>query len=281
MRYLHPLSFPKTPRFKPRNPHGRWRDARCLSLLFVLAYLAACTAMPQNEKAALDELSQQLQQVQHTLKVTEEQLSEVDKGQQSLDTSLLAQQQMVTDIQDSLQRLPKALTTLCPKPTIATANCDTEGVHRVIISGDKMVVGELEQVWIDPPGINLNARVDTGATSNSLHAEDMEEFERDGSDWVRFYISNSDEERVQVERPVQRWVRVYQQADPEGSRRPVVKVRIFLGDIQDTFEFTLADRSHLEYQMLLGRNFLTDVALVDVGRQFVQPPYHPRKSKSS
>jgi hypothetical protein len=52
----------------------------------------------------------------------------------------------------------------------------------------------------------------------------------------------------------------------------VVALRIALGDVQDTFEFTLADRSHLENEILLGRNFLKDVALVDVGRQFVQPP---------
>ena len=45
-----------------------------------------------------------------------------------------------------------------------------------------------------------------------------------------------------------------------------------LGDVEDVFEFTLADRSHLDYEMLLGRNFLTDVALVDVSRKFIQEP---------
>jgi hypothetical protein len=80
---------------------------------------------------------------------------------------------------------------------------------------------------------------------------------------------------------VLRYVRVFQQADPEGSRRPVISMRLRLGDVQDTFEFTLADRSHLNYQILLGRNFLTDVALVDVGRQFVQPPYKPKRPKTA
>ena len=62
-----------------------------------------------------------------------------------------------------------------------------------------------------------------------------------------------------------------QQADPSGSRRPVVEMRVQLGEIQDTFEFTLADRSHLENEIILGRNFLADVTLVDVGQQFIQP----------
>ena len=55
----------------------------------------------------------------------------------------------------------------------------------------------------------------------------------------------------------------------------MVRLRVALGDIQDTFDFTLANRAHLDQEMLLGRNFLKDVALVDVGRQFVQPARRP------
>jgi hypothetical protein len=135
-----------------------------------------------------------------------------------------------------------------------------------------MVVGELERVWIEPPGVTLIARVDTGARSSSLHAENLVELERDGDDWVRFDLI-LDDEITTLERPVARYVRVYQQADPEGTRRPVIAMRLRLGDVQDTFEFTLADRSHLDFQMLLGRNFLSDMALVDVGKQFVQPQF--------
>ena len=135
------------------------------------------------------------------------------------------------------------------------------------MSGDKMVVGELERVWIDPPGAFLIARIDTGAHSSSVHAENLVELERDGDDWVRFDLILNDEITT-LERQVERYVRVYQQADRQGTRRPVVSIRLKLGDVQDTFEFTLADRSHLEYQMILGRNFLADMALIDVGKQF-------------
>ncbi len=137
-----------------------------------------------------------------------------------------------------------------------------------------MVVGEMERVWLEPPGTTLIARVDTGAHSSSLHAENLVEFERDGEDWVRFDLILDDEIKT-LERRVVRYVRVYQQADPEGTRRPVVTMRLRIGDVHDSFEFTLADRSHLDFQLLLGRNFLTDMALVDVGKQFVQTPYQP------
>ena len=84
-------------------------------------------------------------------------------------------------------------------------------------------------------------------------------------------VSKSGPDTTTVEREVVRYVRVFQQADKEGSRRPVVEMRIRVGNVQAEFEFTLADRSHLEHSMILGRNFLTDLAVVDVGRQFLQP----------
>ena len=123
----------------------------------------------------------------------------------------------------------------------------------MVVSADKMLVGELEHIYVDPPGVNVVARIDTGATSSSLHAENVVPFERDGEDWVRFDMMISESDSVSMERRIIRHVRVVQQADPGGSRRPVVAMRVRLGEIQDTFEFTLADRSHLENEMILGR----------------------------
>ena len=60
-----------------------------------------------------------------------------------------------------------------------------------------------------------------------------------------------------------------------GRVVPVIDLRLFLGNVTDTFSFTLADRSHLEHDMILGRNFLTDMAVVDVSRQFIQPSTSP------
>lgn len=229
----------------------------------------------------LDEMNAQLETLQDAIADSEMELARLQLEQQDLVTVVTAQVRTVSGIHTTIDELPDRLKGLCPPAEKITERCDSDNIQRVVMAGDRMVVGELEQVWIDPPGVSLHARVDTGATSNSLHAEELVEYERDGDDWVRFYVLPLDgEERIEIERKVIRYVRVFQQADPEGSRRPVVSMRLRLGDVQDTFEFTLADRSHLNYQILLGRNFLTDVALVDVGRQFVQPPYKPKRPKS-
>ena len=117
----------------------------------------------------------------------------------------------------------------------------------------------------------LTARIDTGANSNSLSAEDLVYFERDGDDWVRFNVRTDDGQVTTMEREVQRHVRVIQQSDPQGSRRPMVFLRVRLGNVLGNFEFNLTDRSHLRHPVILGREFLADLMLVDVGQEFLQP----------
>ena len=51
----------------------------------------------------------------------------------------------------------------------------------------------------------------------------------------------------------------------------MVRLRIALGDVRDSFEFILTERERSSHVIQLGRGFLQDVALVDVGRQFIQP----------
>ena len=228
----------------------------------------AATTGTQNPNAAL---ISRVQALEYQVLATQVAIRELTEDQQSGQGELSRQ---IDDLSAELGRVPEAVSAACATTeTTPVAACDSDQpVQTVVMSGDKMVVGEMERVWLEPPGASLIARVDTGAHSSSLHAENLVEFERDGEDWVRFDLILGDEIET-LERRVARYVRVYQQADPEGTRRPVVTMRLRLGDVHDSFEFTLADRSHLDFQLLLGRNFLTDMALVDVGKQFVQSPY--------
>lgn len=254
-------------------------NVRSALLAAWLCCLAGCAQMEEQQRQ-IDALGTQVSQLDAALTRAEAHLAALRLDQTAVITEVSASRASVGRLETSVEQLPETLKALCPQPEIVEVQCDDNQVQRVVVSGDKMVIGELENVWIDPPGMSLKARVDTGASTNSLNAEDMVVFERDGDDWVRFHVRDSDsEELIEIEREVVRFVRVFQQADPEGTRRPVVNMRLRLGDVQDSFDFTLADRSHLNYQILLGRSFLTDMALVDVGRQFVQPPFRPRRSQ--
>lgn len=195
---------------------------------------------------------------------------EAQRNQRSATEDVL--QTQLGDLQQRITSLPERLAELCPNlPDSATVNSQcprSPEVQRVVVSGDKLVVGEVERVWIDPPAALLLARIDSAAAHSFMHAEDLVEFERDGNKWVRFGVS-VEEETVTVERPLKRFVRA------RNDRRPIVDLRVQLGDVRETVEFVLADLSDQDHPVALGRNFLTDVALVDVGREHVQPAFQP------
>ena len=239
-----------------------------------LLLAAGCQqAQLEATQTSLGDLNDRIDGLNEQLSASRSELAEL-KATDAADREALDAQ--LNDLSRGLKALPETIETACVRLPSPPAECSEETVQRVLISDDKMRVGELEHIWIEPPGAFVVARIDTGATSSSLHAEQLVRFERDGEDWVRFQMMLGDEQSVTLEKQIIRNARVIQQADPKGSRRPVVEMRVVLGDVQDTFEFTLADRSHLENEMILGRNFLADVTLVDVGKQFIQPRHTPQ-----
>ncbi len=146
---------------------------------------------------------------------------------------------------------------------------------------DKKVVGAKERVMLTDLGIVLQSRVDTGATTSSLDARDVEVFERNGEEWVRFKLHDPDlDQLVELERPRSRKVRIIQSNGEDPERRPVVEMRITMGSLTQVAEFTLSDRSHMEFPLLIGRNVLRDVMLVDVARDNITEPTPPKSSDS-
>lgn len=133
-----------------------------------------------------------------------------------------------------------------------------------------MILGEKE--WVYVPGLNENfrARVDTGATTSSISAVDVVNFERDGKDWVKFRIEHDNVKSDEISLPVERWVNIRQSSAEGTQQRAVVVAWIEIGDLKERTEFTLADRTHLTFPLLLGRSFFKDVAVVDVSRKYVQ-----------
>ena len=138
---------------------------------------------------------------------------------------------------------------------------------------EKLVVGRHEQVWLEDIQLALPARIDTGAETASLDARNIERFERNGERWVRFEILHPDTgQALQLERRLKRTVSIIQSNTSEPERRPVIKLGITMGHITQSAEFTLSNRSHLDYQLLIGRNILRDVMVVDVSKINIAPP---------
>lgn len=146
---------------------------------------------------------------------------------------------------------------VCPKPA-ATARID-----------GKLVIGAIEHVTLSPPDVVYKARIDTGATGSSIHATNIVRFERDGERWVRFNIDDPAGEAVTLERKIVRRVRIRQAELEEFERRIVVMMTVTLGSITDQLEMSLTDRSAMEFPVLIGRNFLRNIAIVDVSQEMI------------
>lgn len=128
--------------------------------------------------------------------------------------------------------------------------------------------------WVGLPGLGvdwLKAKIDTGAQTSSLHAFDIEEFERDGAAWVRFGIhplQRSSRDAVTVELPVHDR-RTVRSSNGVAQHRYVVQVDLRLLDTVIAAEVTLTRRDAMGYRMLVGRQALEQGFLVDAAASYL------------
>lgn len=137
---------------------------------------------------------------------------------------------------------------------------------------DNIILGEIEKVTIDSIKQTFDARVDTGAATSSLNAVDIEQFERNGKNWVRFHLSDGEKTLDAdnwIEAPIIRFVKIRQSTSEDVERRAVIELWVRVGKIHEKAQFTLADRSQMSHPVLLGREFIRDIAVVDVSRKYI------------
>lgn len=120
------------------------------------------------------------------------------------------------------------------------------------LAAEPRVVGWVERVSINPGGLSLGAKLDTGAKTSSLHAADITVATRAGQRWVSFEVVNGSGHRVRFERPVVRRARI-RRAGAGTATRPVIRLSVCLGSASGETEFTLTDRTDMNYQALIGR----------------------------
>lgn len=138
------------------------------------------------------------------------------------------------------------------------------------IIADKLVIGEVEMVHFDPPNLTFASRIDTGAAGTSIHASNITPFERDGRNWVRFEINQpSTGKAIVIERPLARKVLIKQATADALERRFVIKMTLTLGPLSEQVDVSLSERDSMEHPVLIGRNFLRNLAIVDVSQRLI------------
>lgn len=129
------------------------------------------------------------------------------------------------------------------------------------------VAGWVEYVHLFPGSLKVKAKLDTGARNSSLHANHIEEFERDGEKWVRFKLKNWKGRIESFEARVIRIAKI-KQHDSSPALRPVIRLGICLSDVYKEVEVNLEDRRKFNYQVLIGRSFLRKSFLINPSATF-------------
>lgn len=140
----------------------------------------------------------------------------------------------------------------------------------------KIILGNYEYVYIPSENLKLKAKIDTGATTTSLHATNIKAFERDGKKWVKFTLENEKGELINKALPISRIVYIKRHG-AKNQKRYVVQMRINVANSSQLVDVTLTDRSKFSYPVLIGKNFLTGMVLVDVSKKFTQEPIKKAK----
>lgn len=133
------------------------------------------------------------------------------------------------------------------------------------------VVGWAEKVTLHPGNVIVDAKIDTGAVSCSLHATAIVAFERDGKEWVRFSTVDHNDKAVTLEAQVIGRRKVKRHFG-ESQKRIVVRLGICLSDVFRGADVNLVDRTGFDFPMLVGRRFMEGRIAVNPGVTFTREP---------
>ncbi|MFP4640215.1 MAG: ATP-dependent zinc protease [Guyparkeria sp.] len=138
----------------------------------------------------------------------------------------------------------------------------------------QLIIGWRENVALPELSIGrIKAKIDTGARTTALHAEDVEEFWRYGHPWVRFLTPPyhaRDCEPVSA-RIVDR--RAIKNTSGVPQTRIVIHTTLVLGNRHWGIDVSLTDRKEMGFDLILGRTAVRRHGLlVDPGRSFLVGP---------
>ncbi|MDH5425701.1 MAG: RimK/LysX family protein [Gammaproteobacteria bacterium] len=130
-------------------------------------------------------------------------------------------------------------------------------------------IGWIEPVRILPEGMELQAKIDTGADNSSVGVLEWASYNNKGEEWIRFKVRDNRGNSKVFERPLERYTHI-KRKKAKPLLRPVVNLWLCLGHQKYLTPVNLSDRQAFNYRMLIGRSFLKGRFLVDSGVSMTQ-----------
>lgn len=135
-------------------------------------------------------------------------------------------------------------------------------------AGERITIGEVEDVILIPWRVKLPARIDTGAATSSLDAREL----KVKNNIAEFKLPKK-YGGLLLRLPVVEWQNI-RSADFK-ERRPIVEITLCMGPKLIRTQVTLNDRSSVRYPLIVGRNILKDNFVVDCMHSHCLPPSCP------
>ncbi len=152
---------------------------------------------------------------------------------------------------------------------------------------EKESFGWLEYVYIGKGEYRIKAKLDSGAKTSSIHVLEKTLIESSsGKDLIKFkiegYVPKEDKQilkTVNFTRPIDREVKI-KSSNGDIETRYVVTLPIRIGEKNIEAEFTLSDRTRMNYRVLLGRSTISQLGYIDCGEVFLQKKKHKASENS-
>ncbi len=134
----------------------------------------------------------------------------------------------------------------------------------------KLMIGSLEAISLPDLGIkDLHARIDTGASTSSLHVDNPEIIRKQGKKYVEFDL-HPDVYNLQKTIRCQarlKAMRKVKSSNGVAESRYVIGTTLQMGEQSWPIEITLTNRQDMTYLMLIGRQGMADKVLIDPSQE--------------
>ena len=124
--------------------------------------------------------------------------------------------------------------------------------------------------WIYLPKFDdfaIKAKVDTGARTSALHATQIKEYDNNGKKLVSFRLHQS-KKHIDISTQLIRYLKITSSFG-DSEIRPLIRLKIRLGERSWFTEVTLTKRNRMTYPMLIGRNTLMKKYLIHSHKSYL------------
>ncbi len=253
---------------KPSNYHLKLNFhidvlCRCLLLSTLVSVVSACglsNLQLEQTNTELNALNEKVEASQASTSALLENVELMLAKQSEMEPQLLALRHELNSIKANQSEIRNQMQR-DDAPSEVAAQPELE------LGSDKVMLGRVEWLWLTEAERYFAAQINSWLDLSIIYADDAMVFERDGERWLSFTVERNDWPST-IAAKVIRSDRL-QHIGGNSLRGNVVSLPVQMAGFSDELEFVVIDKNQKYPQIILGQNFLTDVAVVDVSEKYL------------